>query len=92
MIAVRRLLKSWATPPVSWPIASIFCDWRSSCSIRCRLVRSRMNPVNMRRPFAPRFADRQLDRKDASVLGHRLDKPAVADDPRLAGLQIVRRT
>ena len=32
-ITVSRLLKSWAMPPVSWPIASIFWDWRSSCSI-----------------------------------------------------------
>ena len=31
---VRRLLKSCATPPVSWPIASIFCDWRSTSSAR----------------------------------------------------------
>ena len=23
----QRLLKSWATPPVSWPSASIFCAW-----------------------------------------------------------------
>jgi hypothetical protein len=23
---VRRLLKSWASPPVNWPTASIFCD------------------------------------------------------------------
>ena len=25
---VSRLLKSCATPPVSWPTASIFCAWR----------------------------------------------------------------
>ena len=29
---VSRLLKSCATPPVSWPTASIFCAWRSSSS------------------------------------------------------------
>ena len=29
---VRRLLKSCATPPVSWPTASIFCAWRSDSS------------------------------------------------------------
>ena len=44
LITVRRLLKSWAIPPVSCPTASIFCAWRScssaffrsaiSCSIR----------------------------------------------------------
>src|SRR5229473_1978836 len=31
---VRRLLKSCATPPVSWPTASIFCDW-ANCSRAC---------------------------------------------------------
>ena len=29
-ITVSRLLKSCAMPPVSWPIASIFCDWNSA--------------------------------------------------------------
>ena len=28
----RRLLKSWASPPVSWPTASIFWLWRSCSS------------------------------------------------------------
>ena len=28
-IAVSRLLKSCATPPASWPTASIFCAWRN---------------------------------------------------------------
>ena len=32
MMAVSMLLKSWATPPASWPMASIFCDWRSCSS------------------------------------------------------------
>ena len=32
MMTVRMLLKSWAMPPVSWPIASIFWAWRSCCS------------------------------------------------------------
>ena len=32
MMPVRRLLKSCAMPPVSWPTASIFCDWRSASS------------------------------------------------------------
>ena len=36
MITIRRLLKSCATPPVSWPIASIFCAWRSASSMRAR--------------------------------------------------------
>ena len=29
-ITVSRLLKSWAIPPVNWPMASIFCAWRNS--------------------------------------------------------------
>ena len=52
MITVRILLKSCATPPVSWPTASIFCDCRSSSSIFWRLVRSRMKPVKIRCPSA----------------------------------------
>ena len=35
-----RLLKSCATPPVRWPIASIFCDWRTMPSARIRAVTS----------------------------------------------------
>ena len=33
---VSRLLKSCATPPVSWPTASIRCAWRSAASARSR--------------------------------------------------------
>jgi len=29
VMAVRMLLKSWATPPASWPMTSIFWAWRS---------------------------------------------------------------
>ena len=36
MMTVSRLLKSWAMPPASWPMASIFCDWRSRASLSCR--------------------------------------------------------
>ena len=41
MIAVSRLLKSWAMPPASRPIASIFWAWRSCASSRRRSVTSR---------------------------------------------------
>ncbi len=34
-MTVRRLLKSWATPPASRPTASIFCDCRSCASAWC---------------------------------------------------------
>src|SRR3989442_8412772 len=40
LITVRRLLKSWAMPPASCPIASIFWDWRNCAS---RLLRSVMS-------------------------------------------------
>ncbi|MFT3916807.1 MAG: hypothetical protein QM704_22815 [Anaeromyxobacteraceae bacterium] len=39
MMPVRRLLKSWATPPASCPTASSFCDWRS-CSSAARAASS----------------------------------------------------
>src|SRR6185503_3877576 len=32
MTLVRMLLKSCAMPPVRWPMASIFCAWRSCAS------------------------------------------------------------
>ena len=35
VITERRLLKSWATPPASFPTASIFMDWRRYSSLRC---------------------------------------------------------
>src|SRR4028119_2232402 len=33
-IPAKRLLKSCASPPVSWPTASIFWDWRGRASGR----------------------------------------------------------
>ena len=41
MMTVRMLLKSWATPPVSWPTASIRWAWLSCCSSLMRSVMSR---------------------------------------------------
>ena len=37
----RMLLKSCAMPPVSWPIASIFCAWRSCASSCARSASAR---------------------------------------------------
>ena len=45
-MTVRMLLKSCATPPASWPMASIFCDWRNCSSSRRWAVTSR-NRLNM---------------------------------------------
>ncbi len=41
-ITVSRLLKSCATPPVSCPTASSFCDWRARSSASRFSVRSRV--------------------------------------------------
>ena len=41
LMTVSRLLKSWAMPPASCPMACIFCDWRSCSSSRFRSVMSR---------------------------------------------------
>ena len=41
---VSRLLKSWATPPVSWPTASILRAWASCSSRLRRSVTSSMVP------------------------------------------------
>ena len=47
VIAASKLLKSWAMPPVSLPIASIFCDCRSCSSAASLAVRSRTNTLNI---------------------------------------------
>ena len=39
------LLKSWAMPPVSWPTASIFCDWRSCSATARRACSARLRSV-----------------------------------------------
>ena len=49
MMTVSRLLKSCAMPPVSWPIASIFCAC-ASCALsrsfsRCARLRSAMSKM-----------------------------------------------
>ncbi|EKD21980.1 MAG: hypothetical protein ACD_87C00232G0001 [uncultured bacterium] len=41
------LLKSWAMPPASVPIASIFWDWRNSLSSRISTVISRETPTKL---------------------------------------------
>ena len=44
-MTARRLLKSWAMPPVSWPTTSIFWDWWSWSSSVLRSVMSCTTPV-----------------------------------------------
>ena len=90
MIAVRMLLKSWATPP-------------GELADRLHLLRLAqflLHPLTARQiadeagedapPVDPRFSDGELDRKDLAILGDRLHEAAVADDPRFAGSHIVR--
>ena len=52
---MSRLLKSWAMPPVSCPIASIFCDWsrasRVFSSFSCAFFRSVMSRVILAKPI-----------------------------------------
>ena len=66
MIGVSRLLKSWATPPVSWPIASSFCAWRSASSACRRSVMSTasgtiamISPSALRTGRMPKSNERQ---------------------------------
>ena len=44
-MTMSRLLKSWATPPVSCPIASIFCVWRMCFSASASRAWSRIRAV-----------------------------------------------
>src|SRR6516164_4128582 len=46
MITPSILLKSWAMPPVSWPSASIFCDWRRISSALSRSSLSRTSAAS----------------------------------------------
>ena len=90
MMTASRLLKSWATPPVSWPTASMRWTCRSFSSMARRSVTSRAQistPPMAGSPSRPRAAtsnQRQeplLCRKrsstvciDALVLGAGLDR------------------
>ena len=76
---ISRLLKSCATPPVSWPSASIFCacascacasssvSWASRRSVMSRVILAK--PI--RSPFALRMASiRTLAEKRLAALAH----------------------
>ncbi|MNC44636.1 hypothetical protein D3C75_935500 [compost metagenome] len=53
-MTVSKLLKSWAIPPLSWPMACIFCAWNSAsrvCSSACcAWVASVMSRVILAKP------------------------------------------
>ena len=84
VMTVSRLLKSWAMPPVSWPTASIFCDWRSASSACSRSAIAaatrclqRLVQLAQRLLGAPSLGDLAL---------RRLVEPGIVDrDRRLAG-------
>ena len=56
MMTVSRLLKSCATPPVSWPMPSIFCACASCSCARCSAIcasrRSVMSRVILAKPIS----------------------------------------
>ena len=84
---VRRLLKSWAIPPVNWPMASIFWAWNrasrasskarfvSVCSVMSRVIFAKpiMSPVL----FLIGFSD-HIGQEPASILA---DPPAFPFKP-----------
>ena len=63
MIAVSRLLKSCAMPPVRRPTASIFCAWRSASSVASRRAIS-CAQHRVRGGLAPRAAQRHQAQRD----------------------------
>ena len=63
-------------PPVSWPIASIFCAWRSSASTRFSRVMSSVRAEQQTRPTAQRAQLRQADARPG-------DRPREGDVARL---------
>ena len=75
MITLSRLLKSWATPPASWPMASIFCDWRSwpssfssAAAARLRSVMSMRHGQHRRAPAEGQAAGGDVDVEERPVL------------------------
>lgn len=83
-------------PAADWPIDCIFCAWLSwrvslafSSSWRFLSVMSRMLPTNRRLPPPPHLVHRELDGEGRAVFAHRRQfAPRLAQDPRLAGLEI----
>jgi hypothetical protein len=67
LMTVSRLLKSWATPPASRPMASIFCACRScSCRRVCSLM-SRRHPGELRTVLAVELRHREIEREARAV-------------------------
>ncbi|GJE03432.1 hypothetical protein GMJLKIPL_5387 [Methylobacterium isbiliense] len=64
-----RLLKSCATPPVSWPIASIFCDCRSIASACSRSATARRRASRASSRSAMRARSAAFTRRNSSGEG-----------------------
>ncbi len=91
MMTVRRLLKSWATPPVSCPTASIFWDWnsasRASSSSRCEFLRSVMSWVILAKPISSPASSRMASMitwAQKRVPSLRTRQPSVSQRPSVA--------
>ena len=78
MIGVSRLLKSWAMPPVSWPIISIL---RASCS--CAAAVSRWATMAATRSSRPSFSSRRsVSARTRSLMStHTQSRPPGACSP-----------
>ena len=61
-MTVSMLLKSCAMPPDSRPTASIFCAWRSACSVDSRRLTSCCRRSVRRSAMMPRLTQRQRRR------------------------------
>ena len=59
-ITVSMLLKSCAMPPESRPTASIFCAWRSACSVDSRRLTSCCSRSVRRSAMTPRPTARSV--------------------------------
>ena len=79
--AISRLLKSCATPPVSWPIVSIFCAWRN-CS--CAFSRAATSFIRSAVRCSTRCSSVAVNSRQRRALGGQLRQQILALD--LGGL------
>ena len=89
MMAVSRLLKSWATPPASRPTVSIFCACSSCCSRRWCSVMLRATAIIIGRAAEVEHGDAHFDRHLGARFGDEgvLEQVALAALEALAGLR-----
>ena len=88
---VSRLLKSCATPPASWPTASIFCAWRS-CSSSWRRSSTSSATTSKRDDGAVRVAvDAALSRTQNAVPSFRFHCTSTCGSPDSARAKALSR-